>query len=102
MFSIEQLLNNPAALAAAIVALTAFIRKHVFAGLEGRAVIVISVVVSVLITFVAPLVPAGTVDKIVNAVLIGIMASGAVDAVQDISKKITEGKQVALENDPTA
>jgi hypothetical protein len=86
-FDINHLLANPAAFAAAISGITAFTRKHVWTGLDGKAVILFAVAVGLGLRFVLPLIPSDILNQVIGTILIAITVSGNVDALKGIAKQ---------------
>jgi uncharacterized membrane protein YoaK (UPF0700 family) len=89
-FDLAELMNNPAAFTAAIVAFTAFIRKNFIPSLDGKMVILFSIIVALGLRFLVPLVPDGIPDAVIGTILLAIAGAGTIDAVKATGVSISK------------
>jgi hypothetical protein len=86
-FDITQILSNPAMFIAAIVSLTAVIRKHLLPQLDGKLVILLSIVLGLAMRYLVPLVPANIVNDFVGTIIMALTASGGVDFTRGLLER---------------
>jgi hypothetical protein len=95
-FDIVQILENPAAFVAALVALVAFSRKHFLKNLDGNLVILFTVGIALGLRFLVPLLEPGLVNSIVGTIIAALTASGGVDASRSLLKRTSDGSGLAM------
>jgi hypothetical protein len=77
---------SQASLAAVVAALVALIRKHVWKGLDGLAVVGVSVAVGIVLAYLGYRLSYLGADWFLFGVVAGFLASGGVDALRAIVK----------------
>ena len=84
--SVAEWFASQASLAAVVAALVALVRKHVWKGLDGPAVVGVSVALGIALAYLGHRMGYLGADWFVFGVAAGLLASGSVDALRSIVK----------------